>query len=185
MALLIAGLLIFFTVHFLPSMTSLRGRLIGRYGEGIYKLGFSLMAAVGLLLIIVGVSEAPYVPVYEPPTFGRLLAVPLVFVALYLIIARRAGCRVRKLTAHPMLVGVSLWAIAHLLANGDLMSILLFGSFLSYSVTDIVLANRRGAKKGEVTASWAKEFVVLVVVASVFLFLVWAHRYYAGMPLMP
>ena len=65
------------------------------------------------------------------------------------------------------------------------MSILLFGSFLSYSVTDIVLANRRGAKKGEVTASWAKEFVVLVVVASVFLFLVWAHRYYAGMPLMP
>lgn len=185
MALLVAGLLVFFTVHFLPSMTSLRSQLIGRYGEGIYKLGFSLMAAVGLLLIIVGVSEAPYVPVYDPPAFGRLLAVPLVFVALYLIIARRAGCRVRKLTAHPMLVGVSIWATAHLLANGDLMSILLFGSFLSYSVIDIVLANRRGAKKGEVTASWAKEILVLVIVTLVFLFLVWAHRYYAGMPLMP
>lgn len=185
MTLLIMGLVIFFTIHFLPSMSGARAKLIHRFGEGPYKLGFSLVAAIGLLLIIVGVSKAPYVPVYEPLAFGRTLAVPMVFLALYLIVGRRAGCRVRKLTAHPMLVGVSLWAIAHLMANGDLMSILLFGSFLLYSLIDIALANRRGATKGPVTASWVKEVIVLVIVTAVFLFLIWAHRFYAGMPLLP
>jgi uncharacterized membrane protein len=136
---MILGLVLFFSVHTLTMQRELRARVIASTGEGGYKIGYSLVSAVGLVLIVWGFSHyraTGWLDIWYPPTALKYIAVALMLPAVILVVASYIRGHIYTTLKHPMLAGIKLWAAAHLLANGDLGSIILFGSFLGWAVFD-------------------------------------------------
>ena len=133
MVLLLAGLTIFSIVHFLPE---LKGRtfFVDKMGEPAYKGVYSLLSILGFVLIVYGKGYSDFVTVWNPPTWTRHLTMLLVLVAMLLLSVSQIPNNFRRTIKHPMLLGVTVWGIAHLLANGDLASMILFGGFVIFSV---------------------------------------------------
>ena len=146
MLLLVAGLVLFVAVHLIPTVVPMRDALLARLGPGAYRGVFSLVALAGLVLVVWGFARAPFEPLYTPPSWGRSLAVFAVPVSLVLLAAANMPTHIRAVLRHPMLLGVLLWAIAHLLSNGDLRSVVLFGGFAGYAVVDLVSVVARGKR---------------------------------------
>lgn len=148
MAWLTVGLLLFLGVHSV-SIVAPRGRhaLAQRLGEGGFKGVYTLISLVGLGLIIWGYGLARQAPVllYTPPPGLRHLAAVLMLPVFVLLIAAYLPGRVQRAARHPMLLAVKLWALAHLLANGSLADVLLFGGFLAWAVADLISVKRRAA----------------------------------------
>ena len=182
---LILGIVVFFGIHLLPAAPTLRGSLLARLGEGGYKGVFSLVSAVGLGLLVYGKMQAPYEHLYAPIALAKPVAGGLMLLAFYLLVGRKLGSIANRFTAHPMLWGISLWALAHLLANGDLASVLLFGSFLCYSLLDMWQANRRGAKPKGAAFSLAREALIVLLTLLVYGALLYAHGWLFARPLLP
>lgn len=144
---LIAGLVIFLGGHLVSRMISMRARLASRFGPNTFRALYSLVALLGFWLIIHGFASyraAGYIPVWQPPRFLGHLAVLLVWPAFILLVAAYSPGLIKAKAKHPMLAAVKLWATAHLLANGDLGSILLFGSFLAWAVYARIALKRAG-----------------------------------------
>src|SRR5262249_42670102 len=135
MTLLIVGLLLFFGTHALPMAPALRERARMTLSAAAYPVLFSLLSAVAVVLIVIGYGQmrgdARTNPeLWTPPVALRHVTLLLMLPALILVVAAYVPSRIRTAVKHPMLAGIKLWAVAHLLANGDLASVLLFGSFL-------------------------------------------------------
>src|SRR3954468_8249232 len=143
---MILGLILFFGVHTVTIQRKLRAQAIAAVGEGGYKIGYSLVSAAGLVLIVWGFSTyraTGWIDVWNPPTAFKHIAVALMLPAVIMVVASYIRGRIYTTLKHPMLAGVKLWAAAHLLANGDLGSIILFGSFLAWAVFDRISLKRR------------------------------------------
>jgi uncharacterized membrane protein len=146
MLVMILGLVLFLGVHTLSTQRGLRASLIGSVGAGGYKIGYALASLVGLALIVWGFAHyraTGWIDVWYPPTALKHVAVALMLPAVILVVAAYIRGRIYTTLKHPMLTGVKLWAAAHLLANGDLGSIILFGSFLGWAVFDRISLKRR------------------------------------------
>ena len=143
MVYLVFGLILFFGIHSLPMFSSLRQSLESRLGEKRFKGIYSLIALAGFVLILIGTSRAEFRDVFTPPTWAPAVANLVMPVAFCLLLASLMPNNFRRVIRHPMLSGVFLWALVHLIANGDLASIFLFGAFGAYSVIDIISVNRR------------------------------------------
>jgi uncharacterized membrane protein len=144
--ILIAGLVLFVGAHGLTTQRELRARVIASMGEGGYKIGYSLLSAAGLALIVWGFGRyraTGWIDVWYPPVAMKHFAVALMLPAVILVVASYIRGRIYTALKHPMLAGVKLWAAAHLLANGDLGSIILFGSFLGWAVFDRISLKHR------------------------------------------
>lgn len=148
MALFVIGLVIFFGTHV---FSAIRSRADGedlraRIGEMPYMLGYSLVSLIGFVLIVYGYGATRGAGVlYTPPTWLAHINLLLTIPAFILIVASQVPAGyIKKATKHPMLVAVKLWALGHLLANGELNSVILFGSFLAYAVFDRIMVKRRG-----------------------------------------
>ena len=134
---LILGLILFFGVHTLTIQRKLRAQVIAATGEGGYKIGYTLASFAGLALIIWGFAlyrATGWIDVWNPPTALKHITVALMLPAVIMVVASYIRGRIYTTLKHPMLTGIKLWAAAHLLANGDLGSIILFGSFLAWAV---------------------------------------------------
>ena len=143
---MILGLVLFLGVHTLTTQRDLRARLIALAGEGGYKIGYALASVVGLALIVWGFADYRATGMWEvwtPPKALKHITVALMLPAVILVVAAYIRGRIYTAVKHPMLTGVKLWAAAHLLANGDLGSIILFGSFLGWAVFDRISLKRR------------------------------------------
>lgn len=174
MTILILGMIVFIGMHLVPTFQDFRGVLVRALGENKYKLLFTLISLGGLILIVLGKYRAEYVHLYTPPPWGRHAAYPLMLFALWFLVAKNLPSNLPRLTRHPMLWGVTLWALAHLLANGDLASTILFGGFGLFAIFDMWSANRRGARKSAVKVPVVKELMVAgvgVLVFGAFLYL--------------
>jgi uncharacterized membrane protein len=148
MWIMIVGLVLFLGIHLVPVVPRARDRLVVRLGDRRYRGVFSIVAAVGLLLIIAGYWMRPErVQLFTPAQSARALAPWLVTAAFVLFAAANMPAHIRRAVRHPMLIGLILWSGVHLLANGDLTGTILFGSFLAYSIVDLVSAIGRGAVK--------------------------------------
>src|SRR3954471_9742131 len=146
MALLILGLVIFLGVHAFSMARAPRAALMARLGEGPYKGLYALASLIGIVLIAVGFGRyraSGYIEVWDPPVWTRHLALLLMWPAWVMVVAAYLPGRIKRTLKHPMLVGVKLWALAHLLSNGDLGSIILFGSILAWAVFDRIMLKRR------------------------------------------
>jgi len=143
---MILGLVLFPGVHLLTTRRELRASIVKAMGEGAYKIIYSLVSIAGLVLIIWGFGHyraAGMIPVWTPPTAFKHITVALMLPAVILVVASYIRGRIYTTLKHPMLAGVKLWAFAHLLANGDLGSIILFGSFLGWAVYDRISLKHR------------------------------------------
>ncbi|MBK9244080.1 MAG: NnrU family protein [Burkholderiales bacterium] len=169
MLLLIAGLAIFFGVHSLRIFAEdWRGAQIARLGVGAYKGVYSLLSLLGLALITIGYAQARAAPVtlWDPPLWTRHLSALLVLFAFVLLVAAYVPrSRIRAAVGHPMTIGVKIWAAGHLLANGTLADLLLFGSFLLWAVFDLRAARARDRRHGRVgvRASLLADVATIVV----------------------
>ena len=120
--------------------------MVARLGEGPYKGLFALVSVLGLVLIVWGFGQyraTGWIGVWNPPSWTRHAAVALMWPAIICIVAAYIRGRIQQTLKHPMLVGVKLWAFAHLISNGDLGSIVLFGSVLAWAVFDRITLKRR------------------------------------------
>ena len=143
---MILGLVLFLGAHTLTTQRDLRARLIASMGEGGYKAGYAVASLVGLALIVWGFAHyrtAGMWPVWSPPTALKYLNTALMLPAVILVVAAYIRGRIYTAVKHPLLSGVKLWAFGHLLANGDLGGIILFGSFLGWAVFDRISLKRR------------------------------------------
>jgi len=144
--ILIVGLALFLGVHTLTTLRGPRASVIARVGEGSYKLLYMLVSLAGLSLIAYGFSvyrATGWINVWYPPVAMRHIALALMLPAVIFVVASYIRGRIYTTLKHPMLAGVKLWALLHLLANGDLGSIILFGSVLAWAVYDRISLKRR------------------------------------------
>jgi uncharacterized membrane protein len=146
LATLVLGLVLFIGAHVVTTQRKLRADLIARIGEGPYKGVYALVALIGIVLIGFGFANyraTGWIDVWYPPAWTRHIVVALMWPACICVVAAYIPGDIKRKLKHPMLVGVKIWAFAHLTANGDLGSIILFGSILGWAVFDRITLKRR------------------------------------------
>jgi uncharacterized membrane protein len=169
MAYLITGLVLFLGVHSVRIVADdWRTQTLARVGEGAYKGVYSLLSLLGFALIIYGFGVARETPVllWTPPVGMRHAASLFTLVAFILLAAAYVphnGIKAR--VHHPMVLGVKAWALAHLLANGNLAHVILFSAFLVWGVLDFIASRRRDRTMGTQYASGTLIATVVTVVA--------------------
>lgn len=181
--LLIVGVLLWSVVHLFPSIAPLRRKaLIEQYGDK-YKLGFTIAIVLSLLLIVIGWRNTEPVLVYIPPIWGRHLTMLLMLIAIMVFGASHyPKTRLRDYIRNPMLTGVLLWALAHLLSNGDERSLALFGGLGLWAAAAIYFSNQRDGvwQKPKINSTWQDEAKLVGVGVLVYLGLIFLHPYFAG-----
>jgi len=187
MTVLILGLLIFLGAHSVRIVAEpWRAAQIARVGPMGWKGLYSLASAVGLALIVWGYGMARGQPVvlWTPPIWARHVTASLTVLAFVLLAAAYVPAnRIKTVVGHPMLMGVLLWALAHLLANGTLAAVILFGAFLIWAAVDFASARRRDRVSGThyPVGTPARDAVVVVVgLASWALFAFVLHGWLIG-----
>lgn len=180
MTLLIVGLALFIGAHLIPTSTRLRSALSGRLGANGYKVAFSMVSALGLVLMVLGYRAAPEVPIFEPSDSARGILPIGMAVAFVLLANAYAPGHLRRLLRHPMLVGVLIWAVLHLFANGDLASNILFGTIAVWTIFGILSAERRGQKLGGERASLGADVIAGLVGLVAFAVVLYLHEFLFG-----
>ena len=180
MNFLILGIIIFFIIHLVP-ISPLKKILINKIGENKYKGLFSLISLVGLLFIIYGFSHAHFYPIWEPLPYSKAIALMLMPISIVLLVATNMQTNIKKFTKHPMLIGIIIWSFVHLIANGDLRSILLFASFGLYALIDIIFSKKVLTVNSSVNYNSTKDVMVVIIGLFVYVIIVYFHKYIAGM----
>jgi uncharacterized membrane protein len=168
-------------------MRGRREQLIAAKGENFYRAVYSIVAIMGVAMIAHGFGvyrAAGYIQIWNPPRFLGHIAILLVWPAFILLVASSVGAkggRIKAFAKHPMLLAVKLWATAHLIANGDLGSIILFGSFLGWAVYARIALKKAGdlghPEAGKHAGS-NRDDLIAIVAGSIlaFVFMLWLHR---------
>ena len=187
---LLIGLALFFGVHSVAIVSPAgRARMIHRLGERAWKALYALVSLCGFALMVYGFAMARHSPVilYIPPAWLRHVALILMLPVFPLILAAYLPGRIKAAAKHPLLAAVKFWALAHLLANGSLADVLLFGGFLAWAVFDRISLKRRSAAQVVRPARpgpWNDLIAVVLGLALYALFIGWAHvRLFGVLPL--
>jgi len=193
LALLVLGVALFVAAHLSVRSRARRAALIVRWGKTVYRMLFSLVVLVALAMITYGFARyraEEWVDLWYPPRGMRHLALALMLPAVILLFTAFLPGRLKRWTRYPALLAVKIWAFAHLLANGDLGSVILFGGFLAWAVTArIALKREPDATPPPAGAAapggWSNDAVavgvgVLVYLALVFVF----HPVVIGVPVL-
>jgi uncharacterized membrane protein len=188
LAVMILGLVAFPAGHAFVTFRAARAGTIARMGEGAYKGLFSLAALLGIVLICYGFGQyraAGPIAVWNPPTWTRHVTVALMWPAVICVVAAYIRGDIQRVLKHPMLVGVKLWAVAHLIANGDLGGIVLFGSILAWAVFDRITLKRRSDPGAPAIPNGGRRNDIIAVVVGTLLYLAlgfWFHPFLIGLP---
>jgi uncharacterized membrane protein len=162
MDVLIIGLTLLIGVH-MVRIVGLRGPLVRVLSEPLYAVFYSVFSAVGLALVIYGhILSHPSPMIWTPPEWTRTVALFAVPVSLVLLVAAYLPSHIRSWTRHPMTLAVFLWSGAHLLANGELASVVLFGALFVWSVVILIEVYARGgafARPGR----WSADIAAIVI----------------------
>ncbi|MBB5534319.1 NnrU family protein [Rhizobium giardinii] len=188
MTLLLLGIVIFLGMHLVRVVApGLRASVIERQGKGAWMGIYTAISLVGLLLIIYGFGEARAVTgmLYNPPVFLKHISLLLMLLAFICLAAGflPAG-RIAVAVKHPQVLSIKIWALAHLLANGETSSVLLFGSFLAWAVILRISLKRReraGEKVLPVFRSTSNDLLAVVIGAVAYGLFVWKlHEWLIG-----
>lgn len=183
MNILYIGLFLFIAMHLVPCVAVLRGSLVDRLGEKRYRAIFSAVSIASLAMVVWGYSQAEFNPIYHPPAWGRPLAIVAVPVAMILFAAAKMPTHIRAFLQHPMIVGLLLWAFAHLVANGDQASVAMFGAFALYAVIALVSSFARGKTPSTETPRLTMDLAAIAGGLALSALLVKFHGALFGMPL--
>jgi uncharacterized membrane protein len=185
MTTLIGGLAMFFAAHSFTMFRGTRARVVERLGALPYRGLYSLISLAGFVLIVMGYGDAPRIAVWTPPAFMRHLTMLLMLPVFVLLASAYLPGHIKARVKNPMLMALKTWALAHLLVNGDLASLLLFGSFLAWGVADLIAVKRSG--RGSVVAEPRTAYDVVAVVVGLGLYALIAtrlHVHIAGVPII-
>jgi uncharacterized membrane protein len=177
------GLVVFLGVHVFSSLRVQREALIAKIGAGPYKGVYTGLSLFGFVLIVIGMGRTETVVLWTPPDWGRTAAfwiTPLAFISL---VSAYVPGNFKRVTAHPMLWGVALWALAHLLANGDLAGLLLFGGFGLYALYAMWSQNRRGAMPSQTRRPPLNDLLAIVIGVAAWSAALYFHAYLSGVQL--
>ncbi len=187
MTILILGLVIFLGIHSVRILAGPFRDAQVAANPGRWKGLYSLVSGLGFVLIILGwIKFRPLAPpLYDAPAWGRHVAMALVWAAFVLMAGSNGPVgRIKATVRHPMLLGVVLWSVGHLLANGDEASSILFGSFLAWAVVDLFVALNRDEPAPVVTKPLADVIAVVAGTALYAVFVLFLHRVlFGGAPL--
>jgi len=186
MTYLIAGLVIFFGVHSIAIFTpQRRASAIARLGEGGWKGSYAILSLIGFVLMIYGFGWARQSPLvlYTPPVWMRHVTFLFMLPVFPLLLAAYLPGRIKAAAKHPMLAAVKFWALGHLLANGTLADVLLFGGFLAWAVVDRISLKRRPPQALRTAPPGRFNDVIAIVLGLVLyaVFIGWAHVRLFGM----
>lgn len=187
MILLVLGLVAFFVVHLVPAAAGARARLVGQFGETGYKGLFSVVSVATLAFLVWSFARAPFIEIWAPAPWMRSVTMLAMPVALVVLMSAFFPGAIKKWLKHPMIVAIQIWAVAHLFANGDLASVLLFGGFFAYGVINRIGAGRRDEHMPVPAAGAARRNDLVAVVAGVALyaaFVAVAHEWLIGVALL-
>lgn len=183
------GLIIFLGIHsvqiFAPDV---RTRLIagfggGQKGQGLWKLAYAAIALLSLIWLISGYQDAKAVLgfVWQPPVWMAHITLVLMLPALILLVASNVPSKIKARARHPMLLSVKIWALAHLLANGLGVHLVLFGGFLLWAVLDRISVKKRGGADPVAPRGWGGDVIsVLVGTGAWVILLLWGHQWLFG-----
>jgi uncharacterized membrane protein len=167
MTLLVVGLIVFLGVHSVRIFADdWRHARIAAMGERKWKLAYTALSLIGLALVVFGYAQARKVTplLFDPPAWTRHAAAALVLVAFVLIAAAYVkGTHIKARVGHPMVLGTKVWAFAHLLANGTLADVVLFGAVLAWAVLDYIASRRRDRLAGVAYAAgpWSRDAMAI------------------------
>lgn len=187
MKLLILGLALFLGVHSIRLFADgWRTRQVERIGLQAWKGLYSVASLAGFVLLVVGFGAARQAPVvlWMPPTWLKHVAMLLTVPVFVLVAAAYVpGTRIKKTVGHPMVAGVKSWAFAHLLANGALHDVVLFGAFLAWAIVDYIASRRRDRAEGRVYVTGPASRDALAVTVGIgawAVFAFWLHGVLIG-----
>jgi uncharacterized membrane protein len=189
MIVLVAGIVVFLGAHSFTAFREPRAAMIDRVGAGPYRGLHSLISLIGFVLIVWGFSRYRahgLIQIWMPPTWTRHLAILLMWFAFVsLACMSPAAGRIRGWLRHPMLVGIKIWALAHLLANGEAGGMLLFGSFLAWAIFDRVAVKRRGDFGAPPVASFTRADAIALGAGTVaYVAMIFLHPVLIGVPVI-
>ena len=171
LALLVLGLAVFFGAHVFVTLRTPRAALIKRIGEGPYKGLMALVSLVGLVMIACGFGQyraTGWIDVWTPPPWTYYVTQILMWPASIFVVAAYSRGNIWRALKHPMLIGVKTWAAAHLISNGDLGSIVLFGSFLVWAGYDrMTLKHRSDPGAPAIPAGGHRNDTIALVVGTI------------------
>lgn len=187
MTLLVVGILMFAIVHLFPAIARpARDRLAERLGARPYQGLFALTILTSIVVIVFGWKSAQPALIYMPVLKPGLVTSGLMLLAILLFVASNAPTNIKRLIRHPQMTGTVLWSVAHLLANGDSRSVLLFGSLGLWAILEMLLCNRRdGAWRKPEPVSMAKDVITVIVGVVVFAVFAYSHRWLFGVTVVP
>lgn len=190
MIYLIVGLVLFLGIHSVEIFSpTFRGNTVARIGEGAWKGIYSLLSIAGFVLLIWGYGVARQEPIllYAPPVWTRHLAALLMLPVFPLLLAAYLPGRIKAAVKHPMLVAIKTWALAHLIANGMLADVLLFGGFLVWAVADRISLKRRVVRPtpGPPPSKYNDLIAVVGGLALYVIFALWLHVRWIGVSPLP
>lgn len=180
MGYLLAGMAVFFGVHSSAILApAWRDRMAGKLGEATWKGLYGVASIVGFVLMVrgYGLVRLEPTPLYAPPSWLRHVALIMMLPVFPLLLATYLPGRIKAGVQHPMLTATKLWATAHLLANGMLGDVLLFGGFLAWAVADRISLKRRPARAPRAAPEGRFNDLIAVVAgfALYVWFVAWAH----------
>jgi uncharacterized membrane protein len=185
---LIAGLVVFLGIHstrvFAPR---LRENFIAARGAGAWKGLYTLLSIGGFVLLIYGYGQARFdnVFLYSSPKWTTHVQILLMIPAMILLVASQLPTgRIKKTVKNPQLIGVKIWAIGHLLVNGDLASWLLFGGFLAWAVILVINTNKRNQSFPDKTSAMGDILSIVIGLGVWALFMFWLHEWLIGVPVI-
>jgi uncharacterized membrane protein len=187
LTLLIAGVLLWSIAHLFPTMLpGVRAQLIEKLGAGPYRGLFSLDIVIAIVLMVVGWRSAEITQLYVPPMYGSPVISALMYLSFVLFAAANAPGNIKRLLRHPMLTGLAVWGAAHLLANGDNRSVVLFGGLGAWAIVMIVvLSVRDGAWQKPPAVALSRDLITLVSSAVVFAVIAFIHGRVFGVSPFP
>jgi uncharacterized membrane protein len=183
MALLVLGIVLWIVPHLFKRLApDARARLEARLGAGPSRGLFAVVIGLGLLLMIMGFRSAPYVAVYTPPAWTVHLNNLMMLIAVFLLGAANAPSRVKLYLRNPMLTGVLVWAVAHILVNGDLAGLVLFGSMGAWAIVSMVAIDTSAPKAPVAPVSAMADIRLALISIVVFAVIAGVHAWLGRWP---
>lgn len=181
---LFLGLAMWCLVHFIPTLgVGIKQSLIAKMGNNGYRGVFSLLIVLSLVMIVAGWRSVTPEFLYALPMFTRPLAMLLILVAFIFFVAARLPTRLKQYVRNPQLTSVILWAIAHLVLNGDTRAVMLFGTLGVWAILEIVFINKRdGEWVKPPVPGWGAEVKVVMIGFVAYVAVMFLHPYIAGVP---
>ena len=187
MSVLIAGVAVWIIVHLIPGVApGFRQKLINSAGEGPYKGIFAVAIVSSIVLLVIGWRATPEAYLYILPPWSRLLGFVLMFVSFVLLGATHYKTAIKRYVRHPMLMGVFVWSVSHLLTNGTTRSLILFGGLGAWALIEMPLINaREGSREMPESPGFGAEIKGVLISAVVFGVMLFLHPYFAGVSPFP